>query len=115
MNSRQTLLRDVLILFAFAGWTVALPGFASDFVLSMALTCLMYVALSTSWALFCGTTRYLSLATAAFFGVGAYTSALLVETWPWWQVVALGRWSRRCWRCSWARWCCTCAAPISPS
>ena len=90
MNSRQTLLRDVLILFAFAGWAVALPGFASDFVLSLALTCLMYVALSTSWALFCGTTRYLSLATAAFFGVGAYTSALLVETWPWWQVVALG-------------------------
>ncbi|KJS73743.1 MAG: ABC transporter ATP-binding protein [Comamonadaceae bacterium BICA1-1] len=90
MNSKQTLLRDVLILFGLAGWAVALPGFASEFVLSMALTCLMYVALSTSWALFCGTTRYLSLATAAFFGVGAYTSALLVETFPWWQVVALG-------------------------
>jgi hypothetical protein len=26
----------------------------------------MYIALATSWSLFCGTTRYLSLATAAF-------------------------------------------------
>ena len=42
----------------------------------MALTCLMYVALSSSWALFCGSSRYLSLATSAFFGIGAYTSAL---------------------------------------
>ena len=40
----------------------------------MALTCLMYVALSSSWGLFCGSTRYLSLATSAFFGIGAYTS-----------------------------------------
>ena len=29
--------------------------------------------------LFCGSTRYLSLATSAFFGIGAYTSALALE------------------------------------
>jgi branched-chain amino acid transport system permease protein len=52
--------RDFLILFALAGWALALPFYASEFVVSLALTCLMYVALSSSWALFCGTTRYLS-------------------------------------------------------
>lgn len=88
--SRQILIRDLLVLFGLTGWAVALPGFASEFVTSMALTCLMYVALSSSWALFCGTTRYLSLATSAFFGIGAYTSALSLEHMPWAQAVALG-------------------------
>ena len=50
----------------------------------------MYVALSSSWALFCGSSRYLSLATSAFFGIGAYTSALALEHMPWLAAVALG-------------------------
>jgi branched-chain amino acid transport system permease protein len=82
--------RDALVLFAFAGWALAIPHYGSDFVVSMALTCLMYVALATSWTLFCGATRYLSLATAAFFGIGAYTSALSLEHLPWLGVVGLG-------------------------
>ncbi len=90
MNSRQFLIRDLLVLFALTGWAVALPGFASDFVTSMALTCLMYIALSSSWALFCGTTRYLSLATSAFFGIGAYTSAIGLETLSWPMAIAAG-------------------------
>jgi branched-chain amino acid transport system permease protein len=56
----------------------------------MALTCLMYVALATSWTLFCGATRYLSLATAAFFGIGAYVAALGLEQFAWPALVALG-------------------------
>jgi len=90
MNSRQFLIRDLLVLFGFTGWAVALPGFGSDFVVSMALTCLMYIALSSSWALFCGTTRYLSLATSAFFGIGAYASAILLESVTWAQAIGLG-------------------------
>jgi branched-chain amino acid transport system permease protein len=82
--------RDVLILFGLAGWALALPAYASDFVVSLALTCLMYVALSSTWALFCGTTRYLSLATSAFFGVGAYTAALAIEGYGWVSAIALG-------------------------
>lgn len=90
MTSRQFLIRDLLVLFGLTGWAVALPGFASEFAVSMALTCLMYIALSSSWAMFCGTTRYLSLATSAFFGIGAYTSAILLESLPWEQVIVLG-------------------------
>lgn len=90
MNARQLLLRDVLLLLVFAGWGLALPNYVSEFATSLALTCLMYVALSSSWALFCGTSRYLSLATAAFFGVGAYTSAFMLDQISWAQCIALG-------------------------
>src|SRR5690606_39212149 len=90
MTSRQLLVRDLLVLFGIAGWSLALPYWGSDFVVSMALTCLMYVALSSSWALFCGFTRYLSLATSAFFGIGAYACALTLEKLSWVQSVALG-------------------------
>ena len=82
--------RDLLVLFALAGWALAVPHYGSEFAVSMALTCLMYVALSSSWSLFCGTTRYLSLATSAFFGIGAYTSALLLESSGWWMAIVLG-------------------------
>jgi branched-chain amino acid transport system permease protein len=90
MTDRQILTRDLLVLFGLTGWALAIPYFGSEFVVSMALTCLMYVALASSWSLFCGTTRYLSLATSAFFGIGAYTSALVLETTSWLQAVALG-------------------------
>ncbi len=90
MNGRATLGRDLLLLLALAGWALALPHYASDFVVSLALSCLMYAALASSWGLFCGHTRYLSLATAAFFGLGAYCSALTLDTLPWLAVIGLG-------------------------
>lgn len=90
MTSKQILIRDLLVLLAFAGWGLALPAYTSEFISSMALTCLMYVALSSSWALFCGSTRYLSLATSAFFGVGAYTTAVLLGTFGWVQTILMG-------------------------
>ncbi len=90
MTSKQFLVRDLLVLLAIAGWALALPYWGSEFVVSMALTCLMYVALSSSWALFCGTSRYLSLATSAFFGIGAYACALGIERFGWAGSIALG-------------------------
>jgi len=82
--------RDWLILVALAGWALAVPHYGSDFVVSLALSCLMYAALASSWSLFCGATRYLSLATSAFFGIGAYTSALTLEQLPFGVAIALG-------------------------
>ncbi|WP_119156154.1 branched-chain amino acid ABC transporter permease [Caldimonas tepidiphila] len=78
------------LLAAAGAAAAALPWLASDFLLSVALSCLMYVTLAVSWSLFCGSTRYLSLATSAFFGIGAYTSAMLLESLPWPLVIALG-------------------------
>ena len=90
MTDRQILVRDLLVLFGLAGWALSLPYYGTEFMVSMALTCLMYVALSSSWALFCGSTRYLSLATSAFFGIGAYASALALEQLSWPAAIALG-------------------------
>ncbi len=46
-----------------------------------------YVVLASAWALFSGPTRYVSLATVAFFGIGAYTVAVLSEALPYWAVL----------------------------
>lgn len=85
MNSRNLIAAATVLLAAGA-----LPWVASEFLQSLALACLMYIALATSWSMFCGATRYLSLATSAFFGVGAYTSAVLLGVLPWPLVVASG-------------------------
>ena len=90
MKNRSLLKRDLVALAVLASAASFIPAFASDFLISLALTCLMYAVLSSSWALFCGSTRYLSLATSAFFGLGAYTGALLLSQVPWLVAVAAG-------------------------
>jgi branched-chain amino acid transport system permease protein len=68
----------------------AMPWLLPDFWLSLALTCLMYAALAVSWAMFCGATNYLSLATSAFFGIGAYVTAWGLTTLSYPVAVILG-------------------------
>lgn len=68
----------------------AMPWALSDFLLSLTISCLMYAGLAASWATFSGPTHYLSLATAAFFGLGAYVTAWGVATLPWPLVVIGG-------------------------
>jgi len=84
-------LRQTLGAVLAAGCALALlPWLLSDFLLSLALSCLMYVALASSWAMFSGATHYLSLATSAFFGVGAYVTAWGLGTLPYALAVPLG-------------------------
>jgi len=82
--------RDLVLVLVLAAAALALPFVGSEFAVSLALTCLMYAALSSSWALFCGSTGYLSLATAAFFGLGAYSGALVLGQLPWLLVIVIG-------------------------
>jgi branched-chain amino acid transport system permease protein len=49
----------------------------------------MYAALCTAWTLFSGPTHYISLATAAFFGIGAYTVGVGIDAAPFPVLVAL--------------------------
>jgi branched-chain amino acid transport system permease protein len=49
----------------------------------------MYVALAVSWAMFSGAARYISLGTAAFFGLGAYVTAWGLSSLPF-VVVVIG-------------------------
>ena len=62
-----------LVIAAILVFLAALVPLVSDgYILSTALTVMMYFALATSWVLFAGPTYYISLATGAFFGVGGY-------------------------------------------
>ena len=66
-----------LLLLAFV------PQLVNAYYLALAISLLQYTVLATAWGLFSGPTRYVSLATTAFFGVGAYTVAVFGEVLPW--------------------------------
>lgn len=70
----------------------SVPMLVSDYGLSLAVNIASYTVLATAWSLFSGPTRYISLATVAFFGIGAYTTAVFVENlaWPLVLLIATG-------------------------
>jgi branched-chain amino acid transport system permease protein len=61
---------------------VALPWVGNAYWLTLGISMLMYGVLATSWALFSGPTHYISLATAAFYGLGAYGVGMGIEAMP---------------------------------
>lgn len=65
-----------------------LPMMTSDYGLGLLIGVVTYVTLASAWALFSGQTRYISLATVAFYGTGAYTVAVLNEVLPYPLVLA---------------------------
>ncbi len=81
MNLRTTMLG----IFALAALVLLalVPQLANAYHLALAIGLLQYTVLATAWGMFSGPTRYVSLATTAFFGVGAYTVAVLGEVLPW--------------------------------
>ncbi|MEP3048916.1 MAG: branched-chain amino acid ABC transporter permease [Roseibium sp.] len=58
------------------------PSFLGEYELGFMVSLMSYVTLATAWAMFSGPTRYISLATVAFFGIGAYTVAVFNEVLP---------------------------------
>jgi branched-chain amino acid transport system permease protein len=62
---------------------LAAPLVLSSYARSLTVAVLADVCLASAWALFSGPTGYLSLATGAFFGVGAYAAALTVGRLAW--------------------------------
>lgn len=62
---------------------IVAPQVLAPYYRSLALAILADVTLAVSWAFFSGPTRYLSLATGAFFGAGAYTTAVVMARVPW--------------------------------
>ena len=68
---------------ALAALLVSFPLYANGYYLALGISVLYFTILATAWAMFSGPTRYVSLATVAFFGLGAYTAAVLGETMPW--------------------------------
>ncbi|MCC5971593.1 MAG: branched-chain amino acid ABC transporter permease [Pararhodobacter sp.] len=68
---------------AVAGTLALLPLYASSYQLAFAIGLLNFAVLATAWGLFSGPTRYVSLASVVFFGIGSYTVAIVGEVMPW--------------------------------
>jgi branched-chain amino acid transport system permease protein len=80
MTSREA--RTLVIAVILFGLAALLPFSGNGYYISIGVTIAMYVVLSTSWALFSGPTHYISLATAAFYGLGTMIVATGIETVP---------------------------------
>lgn len=65
------------------GCVVSVPFVGSGYAMSMVINLLMFTVLATAWSMFSGPGGYVSLATVAFFGIGAYVVAVLGELLPW--------------------------------
>jgi branched-chain amino acid transport system permease protein len=61
---------------------IAVPWFTSAYVVAVMISIMAYTAMTTAWATFSGPSRYISLATSAFFGIGVYCVAVLIERMP---------------------------------
>jgi branched-chain amino acid transport system permease protein len=68
----------------------ALPAYGSSYIVVLMTAILMYVLMTVSWVIFSGPTGYMSLASAAFFGIGVYTAAVVGDALPLFLVVILG-------------------------
>ncbi len=68
--------RGAILLIILALAVAALPRVAGDYYVGVALTLLMYVALTQSWTVLSGLTGYVSLGHVVFYGLGAYMAVL---------------------------------------
>jgi branched-chain amino acid transport system permease protein len=85
---RRFLLGGLLVLIVVFIATLSL--WAGAYNVRVLTSVLIYVVLAVSWAMFSGTTGYMSLAPAAFFGVGIYAMALLQKELPFFLIIAIG-------------------------
>jgi branched-chain amino acid transport system permease protein len=78
-SRRYWLIVAVVVLIVLA--TLPVYG-GGGYTMILVTDILMYIILTVSWVMFSSPTKYLSLATAAFLGVGIYTAATLGMHWP---------------------------------
>lgn len=77
----RTVLTPVVLLVGLISLAAA-PFILGEYGLGFMVSLMSYITLATAWAMFSGPTRYISLATVAFYGLGAYTVAVLNESLP---------------------------------
>jgi branched-chain amino acid transport system permease protein len=84
MSTRE--IRNLIVSAVLLALCALLPIYGSAYWLTMGTTMAMFAVLATSWALFSGPTHYISLATAAFFGLGTFVTGLWFQTLPFWTL-----------------------------
>ena len=85
---RKLLLVGLLILLLI--FIATFPLYGGAYNVRVLTTVIMYAILAVSWALFSGATGYMSLAPAAFFGIGIYSMALLQDYLPFPIIIVVG-------------------------
>ncbi|MDO9533768.1 MAG: branched-chain amino acid ABC transporter permease [Bacillota bacterium] len=88
LTSKKFLLPGLMIIALIL--LVTSPSYISAYKVMLLTSILMYIVVSVSWAIFSGPTGYISLASAAFFGVGIYTAAILGRILPLTYVIIIG-------------------------
>lgn len=89
LKTKKNIIKGVILLVILA-LLAALPLYGPGYPVILLSSVLMYVILTVGWVLFSGPTGYISLAPAAFFGFGIYTSAIIGEAIPFAIVVITG-------------------------
>jgi branched-chain amino acid transport system permease protein len=72
--------RELFIVLTLAVGAALLPLFLGNFTLRTATDILIYAILASSWNLIGGYTGYASFGNVVFFGVGAYSAAIVMTT-----------------------------------
>ncbi|MHB1343027.1 MAG: branched-chain amino acid ABC transporter permease [Thermoleophilia bacterium] len=68
---------------------VFLPRFTSGYLVTLLIDILKFAILTVAWVIFSGPTGYMSLATAAFYGLGFYMAAVFSGSVPFAVLIAL--------------------------
>jgi branched-chain amino acid transport system permease protein len=89
LTSKRSLISESIILIIFILLATS-PLYAPRYTVILLTSIFMYIVLTVSWVIFSGPTGYISLAPAAFFGVGIYTSAILGKVFPLSIVICFG-------------------------
>ncbi len=75
--------RSLIVTWAALALAAALPLVSrNDYLLGLSINLVQYSLMATAWAMFSGPTRYVSLASVAFYGIGAYAVAVLGDKLP---------------------------------
>jgi len=88
-TSKRSLVSGSIILIILL-LLATLPLYSAGYTVVFLTSIFMYIVITVSWTMFSGPTGYISLAPAAFFGVGVYTSALIGFLLPLPAVIGIG-------------------------
>lgn len=76
-------MKHLIAFYILLAAVAVLPLYLSEYGVGLLLGLVSAATLATAWALFSGPTRYISLATVAFYGLGAYVVAVFSESASW--------------------------------
>ena len=94
-RSKKSLVWGSVLLIIFI-LLATFPLYAPGYPVVLLSSILMYIVLTVSCVMFSGSTGYMSLAPAAFFGVGIYISAILGKALPFFIIVGIGGLASSC-------------------